>query len=78
MLGNYGDNKWHMTVLTDSGKVYLKLPDQPALEMAAYAENEWFLRTMAWKVSFIRGVDGTVMKMVNKQPNITWEAKRMK
>jgi hypothetical protein len=78
LLGDYGDNKWHMTVLRDSGKVYLKLPDQPGFEMAAVSENEWFLRTTTWKVSFIRAVDGSVIKIVNKQPNIAWEAKRMK
>jgi hypothetical protein len=78
LLGDYGDKNWHMTVYRDAGKLYLKLPDQPKFEMAATAENEWFLRTMIWKVSFIRGKDGSVTKIINKQPTITWEAHRLK
>ncbi len=78
LLGDYGDKNWHMTVRRDSGKIYLQLPDVPKFEMAPTSENEWFLRTMTWKVSFIRGVDGSVIKIINKQPNITWEVQRMK
>ena len=78
LLGDYGDKAWHMTVSRNGGKLYLKLPDQPKFEMAATAENEWFLRTMIWKLSFIRGADGSVIKIINKQPNITWEAPRLK
>lgn len=78
LLGDYGDKSWHMTVYRDDGKLYLQLPDQPKLEMAATAENEWFLRATIWKLSFIRGADGSVIKIINKEPNKTWEAQRLK
>ncbi len=78
LLGNYGTKDWHMSVLRDSGKIYLQLPDVPRFEMASTAENEWFLKTMTWKVSFIRGAGGSVIKIVNKQPNITWEQPRLR
>lgn len=78
LLGDYGDKTWHMTVSRSGGKLYLQLPDQPKLEMAATAENEWFLKVTIWKLSFIRGADGSVIKIINKEPNKTWEAPRLK
>jgi len=78
LLGNYGNKDWKMTVSRDNGKIYLTLPDVPRFEMAPIAENEWFLRTMTWKVSFIRGADGSVIKIINKQPSVTWEKQRIR
>jgi hypothetical protein len=78
LLGDYGDKKWHLTIRRDGGKIYLQLPDEPRFEMAPAAENEWFLRTMNWKVSFIRGPGKSVIKIINTQPNVTWEVQRMK
>jgi len=78
LLGVYGDKKWHLTVRRDSGKIYLQLPNVPRFEMAPTAENEWSLKTMTWRVSFIRAPDGSVIKIINKQPSVTWEVKRLK
>ena len=78
LLGDYGDKNWHMTVRSDSGKVYLTLPNVPRFEIAPTAENEWFLRTTIWKITFVRGADGSVTKMINNEPNKTWEAPRMR
>jgi len=78
LLGDYGDKNWHMTVRSDSGKVYLTLPNVPRFEMAATAENEWFLRTTIWKISFVRGADGRVTKMINNEPGKTWEVQRIR
>ena len=78
LVGDYGDKNWHMTIRRVDGTMYLKLPDQPAWEMGAISENDWFLKTMAWRISFVKSADGSVKKIVNKQPGITWEATRMK
>ena len=77
LLGDYGDKNWHMTIFRDDGKIYLKLPDTPNYEIGATSLNEWFLRTMAWRVSFIRGTDGRVIKIINTQPSNRWEAQRL-
>ena len=77
LLGDYGDKNWHMTLGRDGGKLYLKLPDQPRFEVGAISENELFLKTITWKLSFERDTDGRVIKIINKQAATTWEAARM-
>jgi hypothetical protein len=76
LLGNYGDKNWYMRIFRENGKIYLQVPNAPQYEMAAMNENKWFLRAMYWQVSFIRGDDGKVVKIINTQPDITWEAQR--
>jgi hypothetical protein len=78
LLGEYGDKKWRMRIFRDEGKIYLQLPTAPRFEIAPTSENEWFLRTMIWKVSFTRNPDGSVSKLVNRQPRVTWEVKRFR
>jgi hypothetical protein len=78
VLGYYGDKKWKMEIIRTGGKVYLQLPDVPKFEMAAISETEWFLRTTTWRISFIKSPDGSITKIVNKQPNVTWEVPRFK
>jgi hypothetical protein len=78
VLGYYGDKKWKLAVFRDGGKVYLKLPDVPKFEMAATSETEWFLKVTTWRISFIKSADGRVTKIINKQPNLTWEVSRFK
>ena len=77
LLGDYGDKHWKMTISREAGKLYLKLPDQPRWEMGAISENEFFLKTMLWRVSFVKDADDKVIKIVNKQGAMTWEAGRM-
>jgi phosphoribosylformylglycinamidine (FGAM) synthase-like amidotransferase family enzyme len=78
VLGYYGDKKWKMAVIRTGGKVYLQLPDVPKLEMAAISETEWFLKATTWRISFIKSPDGSITKIINKQPNVTWEKPRFK
>ncbi|WP_426671504.1 hypothetical protein ACPPVU_09725 [Mucilaginibacter sp. McL0603] len=78
LLGNYGDKKWHMTVSDDKGKLYLKLPDQPAFELGAISKTELFVTTILWKLYFVKGADGRVIKVINKQGPLTWEVQRLK
>ncbi|MDB5023812.1 MAG: hypothetical protein JWP78_1567 [Mucilaginibacter sp.] len=78
LLGYYGDKKWKMSIIRTGGKVYLQLPGVPKFEMAAISETEWFLKTTTWRISFIRSPDGSITKIVNKQPNGTWEVPRFK
>lgn len=78
VLGYYGDKKWKMEVMRTGGKLYLQLPDVPKFEMAAMSETEFFLKTTTWRISFIKSPDGGITKMVNKQPNVTWEKPRFK
>jgi hypothetical protein len=78
VLGYYGDKKWKMSIMRTGGKVYLQLPGEPKFEMAAISETEWFLKTTTWRVSFIKSPDGSIAKIVNKQPNVTWEVPRFK
>jgi len=54
------------------------LPNQPKWEMGAISETEWFLKIMSWHISFVKSADGNVMKIINKQPAITWEVVRMR
>jgi hypothetical protein len=77
LLGYYGQ-KGYLIIFKEGSKLYLKLPNVPKFEMGAIAENEFFLKTMTWKVSFIRDKDGKVIKIINKQPSITWEADKFK
>ncbi|HEY5749450.1 MAG TPA: hypothetical protein VIU12_25455 [Chryseolinea sp.] len=78
LLGDYGDKNWHMTLgRDDGGKLYLKLPDQPSLEVGAISANELFLKTATWKLSFERDADGRVTKIINTQAATTWEAARL-
>ena len=77
ILGEYGDKNWHMTVVRDSGKIFLILPNSPRLEMYPTSENKWSLRITYWKVIFIKGTDGKVQKIINKQPDLTWEKQRL-
>jgi uncharacterized membrane protein YozB (DUF420 family) len=76
VLGYYGDKKWKMSITRTGGKLYLQLPNVPKFEMAAISETEWFLKTTTWRISFIKSPDGSITKIVNKQPNITWEMPR--
>jgi hypothetical protein len=78
VLGYYGDKKWKMSIMRSGGKVYLQLPDVPKFEMAAISETEWFLKTTTWRVSFIKSPDGSIAKIINKQPNVTWQVPRFK
>lgn len=78
LLGKYGGKDWSMTVSREAGKIYLQLPNNPRFEMAAASENEWFLKTMAWRVTFVRGTNGSVVKIVNTQPDVIWEQPRLK
>jgi hypothetical protein len=80
VLGYYGDKKWKLAVFRDGDKVYLKLPyaDVPKFEITPTSETEWFLKITTWRISFIKSKDGTVTKMVNKQPSVTWEKPRFK
>jgi hypothetical protein len=78
LVGDYGDKKWHMTVSREGGKLYLKLPDQPKWELGATAATKLFVRTINWKLIFVKGADGQVTKVINDQINIVWEAQRLK
>jgi hypothetical protein len=77
LLGDYGDKNWHMTLGRDGGKLYLKLPDIPRLELGATSTNDLFVKTAMWKVSFGRDADGRVTKIINTQGERTWEAGRL-
>jgi hypothetical protein len=78
VLGYYGDEKWKMAVYKDGDKVYMKLPDAPKFEMTPASETEWFLKITTWRISFIKSADGSVTKIINKQPNVTWEKPRFR
>ncbi len=74
LLGNYGWEKWHLTIFRAGGKLYLKLPDQEPSELAATSETEFFTRKMFWHLTFQKNADGKVIKVINKEPRATWEA----
>jgi hypothetical protein len=77
LVGDYGDQNWHMTVSSEGGKLYLKLPDQPKWELGATSETKLFVRIMNWKLIFVIGTDGQVTKVINDQINLVWEAQRL-
>lgn len=76
ILGTYGDGKWHLAIVRTGGKIYIKLPEVPRMEITPASETEWFLKTTTWRISFIKSSDGQVTKIINRQPNITWEQPR--
>lgn len=78
LLGNYGDKNWNVTVSHSNGKTFLKLPDVPIFEMGAISETEFLLKTMTWKVTFVKAANGEVTKIIHTQPTVTWELPRMK
>ncbi|MCF0072845.1 hypothetical protein LZD49_20360 [Dyadobacter sp. CY261] len=78
LLGNYGDDKWHLTVSREAGKLYLQLPGQPKWELGAASETDLFLRADSWKLHFEKGPGGKVTKLVNDQIFKVWEVPRMR
>lgn len=78
LLGDYGDKTWHMTLSRVDGKLYLQLPGQPRLELGAISDTKLFVRTINWKLLFVKEPDGRVTKVINDQISIVWEAKRLK
>jgi hypothetical protein len=78
LLGDYGDDNWHVKIEAIDGKVYFLMPGIPKKELGGSSPTEMFVRTMAWKMTFIKDTDGNVVKIVNTQPNITWELPRYK
>ncbi|MPR37204.1 hypothetical protein [Salmonirosea aquatica] len=77
LLGNYGDQKWHLTVSREAGKLYLQLPGNPKWELGAASETDLFLKADNWKLHFVKGPDGKVTKLVNDQIFKVWEVPRM-
>lgn len=77
LLGNYGDQKWHLTVSQEAGKLYLQLPGNPKWELGAASETDLFLKADNWKLHFVKGPDGKVTKLVNDQVFKVWEVPRM-
>ncbi|QHW00145.1 hypothetical protein [Spirosoma endbachense] len=78
LLGDYGDKTWHMTVSHVDSLLYLQLPGQPRLELGAISDTRLFVRTINWKLLFVKGPDGRVTKVINDQISIVWEARRLK
>jgi hypothetical protein len=76
LLGHYGNADWNLKIFREGGKTYIQLPEQPKFEMGAISETEWFLKITPWHVFFIKSADGKVAKIINKQPNVTWEVGR--
>ena len=66
-----------MTVSRDGGKLYLQLPKLPKWELGAYSATELFLKIDKWKLSFVKNPQGRVTKVINTQPDTTWEAARV-
>ncbi|QMU28148.1 hypothetical protein [Adhaeribacter radiodurans] len=78
LVGDYGDKNWHMTINREDNKLYLKLPEQPKWELGATSDTKLFVRTINWKLLFVKGADGQVTKVVNDQIAFVWEVKRLK
>jgi hypothetical protein len=78
LLGDYGDKNWHVTIEKIDGKLYLQMPDIPRKELGKSSPTELFVRALAWKINFIKDADGKIVKMINTQPNVTWELPRYK
>lgn len=77
LLGDYGYPNWHVTIYRENGKLFFRMPDQPPMEIAAKSATEFFMRRAAWNLSFVKSADGKVSKLINRQPNQTWELPRM-
>jgi hypothetical protein len=78
LVGDYGDQNWHMTVSREGSKLYLQLPTQPKRELGATSPTRLFVRTINWKLIFIMGADGKVTKVINDQIAFEWQAQRLK
>jgi hypothetical protein len=78
LLGDYGDDNWHVKIEKIDGKVYFLMPGIPKKELGGTSPTEMFMRTMAWKMEFMKDADGKVTKIINTQPNIRWELQRYK
>jgi hypothetical protein len=78
LLGNYGYSNWYVTIEKIDGKLYLQMPGEPKKELGGSSQTELFVRATAWKINFIKDLDGKITKMINTQPNVTWELPRYK
>jgi len=78
LLGDYGYSNWYVTIEKIDGKLYLQMPEIPKKELGGSSQTELFVRASAWKINFIKGADGKITKMINTQPNVTWELPRYK
>lgn len=76
LLGDYGDAKWHMSIVYIDSKIYLQMPGIAKKELGASSETELFVRTMPWKINFTKDTNGRVVKIINTQPRKTWEVTR--
>ena len=78
LLGDYGDKDWKMTVSREGDRLYLTLPDPLRFELWANAETDLFMKTANWQLHFVKDTDGRVTKVINTQPDVTWEKGRLK
>jgi len=76
LLGEYGDSNWHVSIKRIDGKIYMQMPGIPKKELRESSPTELFVRAMAWKIEFIKNKEGKIIKMINIQPNLTWELSR--
>jgi hypothetical protein len=78
LVGEYGDKNWAMAIVRDGDKLFLKLPDFDRMELSATSPTQLFLKVTNWKISFVRGPEGKITKVINTEPNKEWEAARYK
>lgn len=78
LIGSYGDQNWSMVISQQGDTLFLKLPDFDKLELRATSATELFVKTAMWKLSFVKGDDGKVTKLINRQAAFVWETRRYK
>ncbi|MEO6285728.1 MAG: hypothetical protein ABIN80_31360 [Dyadobacter sp.] len=78
LIGNYGDAKWHLTISSTAGKLYMQLPGQEKLELGAASDTSLFVKVTNWKLNFVKAPDGKVTKLINDQIAFVWEVPKMR
>ena len=78
LLGDYGDKDWKMTVSREGDRLYLTLPDPLRFELWANSETDLFMKKTKWELHFVKDAEGRVTKLINTQPEVTWEKERLK
>lgn len=77
LLGQYGWEKWNLSVTREGGRLFVQFTGQDRQELGAISETVFFPRTDIGTYTFVKDARGTVAKVVAHAGSQTQELPRM-
>jgi CubicO group peptidase (beta-lactamase class C family) len=74
---DYGEGKAIMTVTREGNHLYAQLSGQPKFEIFPSSANEFFWKVVDAQVTFVKGSEGKVTKVIHHQGGHSFEAPRL-